>query len=231
MHYHCEIVIPPTADIEASIALVLKQYDENGDQDDEDYSPKHAFWDFWVIGGRWAGQKLMAQYDQAKLDQFHRWMEEEKITVSGLQFGKQELSPADQIPKVDKMWNEMFPSATPVPCPLFKHSNDQYGKGLSGSLPQDVTRLSDVPEHLKCSHVIFAKSAYNKGKWDGPPEAGFMLTDTAWNGCNHMPVAWDGTFKQALEMYRKNFIHAKQEYIDASSAKDDWLVVTVDYHS
>lgn len=232
MHYHCEIVIPPTTDIEGAVKAVLSKFDENAEES-EDVSTKHAFWDFWVIGGRWAGHKLMAKYEQAKIDEFYEWMTAEKITVSGVQFGKQELSPPTQIPKVDAKWNEMFPSAIPVKCPLFRHSNDQFGKGLSGSLPHDVARLSDVPERLICSRVIFAGPSYeseSKGH-TGPLEAKFMLAEDAWNGCNHMKVDWDGKFKSAIDKCRENFKNYNPDYVERVMPKDDWLAVTVDYHS
>lgn len=226
MHHHCEIVIPPTMDIEAAVAAVMKPFDEN-ERDSEEAS-LHPFWDFWVIGGRWAGHKLMARYDAAKLDEFHEWCQAEKITVSGLACGKPELSPDTQIPKVDAKWNEMFPSGEFVPCPLFKHSNNQYGKGLSSTLPADVSRLSDVPERLECSRVIFAKHPYKKGE---PIEPGFMLCEDQWNGCNHMKIDWDGKFMSALEKYRESIKNYAPEYVAKNSPQPDWLVVTVDYHS
>ena len=69
MHFHCEIVLPPeTTDIDSAIQSVMAQFDEN-QPDDEDHDTRHSFWDFYVIGGRWAGTKLVAQYDQAKLEE------------------------------------------------------------------------------------------------------------------------------------------------------------------
>lgn len=233
MHFHCEIVIPPTMDIEAAVKSVMAPYDEGPRERDEDTDTRHSFWDFWVIGGRWAGHKLLAQYDEAKLDAFHEWLQAEKVTVAGFTAGKQELSPADQIPKIDAKWNEMFPSAEFMPCPLFKHSNDQYGKGLSSTLPQDVSRLSDVPARLKCSRVIFAKPSYNSDTKDhtGPLEAGWMICEDMWNGCNHMKADWDGTFASALEKYRESLKNYREEYAAKVLPQDNWLVVTVDYHS
>lgn len=230
MHYHCEIVIPPTMDIEAAVKKVMQPFDENERDSEESL---HPFWDFWVIGGRWAGRKLLAKYDQAKIDEFYSWLKAEKVTVSGLQCGKQEISPASQTPKIDAKWNEMFPSAEILPCPLFAHSNDQYGKGLGGTLPHDVTRLSEVPDRLECSRVIFAKPSYDGDAkdWVGPLEPEFMLCDSQWNGCNHMKVDWDGRFVSALEKYRDSLKNCREEFAAKVVPKDDWLVVTVDYHS
>jgi len=233
MHYHCEIVIPPTMDIEAAIMSVMKPFDEQPDTDDEDSSARNAFWDFWVIGGRWAGNKLLAKYDKAKLDEFHYWLSAEKITVSGLTCGKQKLEPVSQEVKVDAKWNEMFPSAAGVPCPLFAHSNNQYGKGLSSTLPNDVSRLNDVPPALECSRVIFAMPSYQgetKG-WTGPLKAEFMLCEDQWNSCNHMKVDWDGKFGSALEKYSEQLKNRPDEFAAKATPASDWLVVTVDYHS
>lgn len=230
MHYHCEIVIPPTRDIEGAIQSVLAQFNENAEgEDGSDY----AFWDFWVIGGRWAGHKLLAKYDKAKMDAFHEWMTAEKITVSSLQAGKQELSPASQISKVDAKWNEMFPSETHISCPLFNHSNDKYADGLRGTLPSDISKLSDVSSTLECSRVIFAKPSYESSSKDhtGPLEAAFMLCDSQYNGCNYMKIDWDGKFSTAVVQYRDSLKNYKEEYAAKISPTDDWLAVTVDYHS
>lgn len=216
MHHHLEIVMPPTSDVESAVAQIMRQYDENMEED-EDHSRVHAFWDWYVIGGRWSGNKLMAKYDQTKVDQFYEWLKEEKVTVSGLKAGKDELSPASQIPKVDAKWREMMGASGP--CPLFRHAGD--------SLPNDIDFLSKVPEGLTCSRVIFANPAFDG---DGI-EAGYMLVDSAWNGCNYMRVDWDGKFSSALDKYRESLKNYKDEYRDKYLPKDDWLVVTVDYHS
>lgn len=204
MHYHCEIVIPPTDDIEAAVKSIMAPFDETGDESDEDYDRGNAFWDFYVIGGRMAGNKQLARYDKTQIDEFYAWLRSENVTVSGVTCGKQELSPASQIEKVDVKWNEMFPSETFLPCPLFKHSNDQYAKGLSATLPDDVMRLADVPGALTCERVIVAGPSYESetNDWTGSLEAKFMLCQRQWNGVNHMTVEWDGTLEGALGQLR-----------------------------
>ena len=123
MHSHTEIIMPPTDDIEAAVKQIMAPFNEQPDDDDEDV--RSSFWDFWVIGGRWAGHKLQAGLDQDKLKAFHDAMTQRKVTVDSIQGGKQALKPESQIPVVDAMWHEFFPETT-GPCPLFKHSNDQY---------------------------------------------------------------------------------------------------------
>jgi hypothetical protein len=226
MHHHLEIVMPPTDRIEDAVGSVMARFDENGKD------THRAFWDWWVIGGRWAGTKRMARYDKEKLDAFDKWGLEEGLTVSGFQAGKPELNPKSQIAKVDAKWQEMFPSDPPIPCPLFAHSNNQYDHGAGGRLPEDVALLRDVSRTLTMSRVIIAgpKSYLEEGETPGP-EATFMLVDEEWNGTNHMKVAWDGTLGGALDAFKKHIEHYRPEYAETITPKDDWLVVTVDYHS
>jgi len=227
MHYHCEIVIPPTDDVASAVASVMAAFDENGKDEDGERN-SHAFWDFYVIGGRWAGTKAMAKFDKAKIEEFEAWMTAEKLTVSGLRAGKQRLSPDSQRAKVDDKWNEMFPSEKFVPCPMFAHSNDQYAKAgpLAGAIDGDVMRLGDLPPGLECGHVIVAGPRY-----DGTGlHAKFMLKDDAWNGVNFMKVDWDGTVTSALAKYAEKIRDYQDEFREKATPTADWLVVTVDYH-
>jgi len=234
MHHHCEIIIPPTDDIESAIKSIMKPFDENQSQEDHDHNPSNTFYDWYVIGGRWAGTKLMAGYDQEKIKIFKQWLQEEKITVSGLQAGKQALSPEDQIPKVDAKWNEMFPSDAGelMSCPMFAHSNDQYGRNGDGTIQGDICNLKDALA-ASCSRVIFAGPSYDSDseKHTGPLEATYMLCGSQWNGVNYMDVKWDGKVKTALEMFVGKLSNYGDEYRERVVPKDEWLVVTVDYHS
>jgi hypothetical protein len=221
-------VIPPTDDVAAVIESVMAPFNENGeDEDGERYS--NTFWDFYVIGGRWAGAKQMAKYDKAKIAEFEAWMQVEKVTVSGVTAGKQTLQPDSQRAKVDDKWNALFPSEKFVPCPMFSHSNDQYAKAgpLSGAIDGDVMRLADLPAGYECGHIIFAGPRYD----EKATIATFMLTDTAWNGVNHMKTKWDGTVASALAEYRERIGGYRDDYREKVTPTDDWLVVTVDYHS
>lgn len=124
-HYHLEVIMPPQTDIISAIDSIMLPFDENR-RGEEDHSG-HDFWDWYVIGGRWAGTKESCRYDAGKLEEFYKWLQVEKITVAGLQCGKQALQPKSQIPKVDAMWNELFPTEdrTVTPCPLFARSLKQ----------------------------------------------------------------------------------------------------------
>lgn len=228
MHYHCEIVIPPDVNVEEAVASIMEPFDENTDSDD---SSGHAFWDWYVIGGRFAGNKLLASLDRAGLDAFYAWMKEEKITVSGFQAGKPSLSPSDQTTKVDWKWSELFNAGVLTACPLFEHSNDQYAS--ESTIEGDVMRLAEVPEGLTCSRVVFGGRKFDSddNDWTGPIEATFMLCDSQWNGVNHMKIDWDGRLVSAVEMWKKDLERCAEKYKAKNGPAEDWLVVTVDYHS
>lgn len=224
MHYHMEIIMPPTDDVEAAVASIMKPFDENG-EDEEGNPNRHAFWDWYQIGGRWSGSHLKARYEPERLDEFFGWLQSEKVTVSGIRFGKQKLKPSGQIQKVDAKWNEMFPSERFEPCPIFQHSGD--------NMTDDVCRLVNLPERITCSHIIIAGPRYDHdtNKRTGPPEAVYMVQDEIWNGVTHVKADWDGTVRQALAMHSERLKNLNPEYAALMTPSDDWLVVTVDYHS
>jgi len=215
-HYHLEIIMPPVEDVKAAVEQIMKPFNE-GAEDASD-----SFWDWYVIGGRFAGAKL--NYDETKEEAFYAWLKEEGVTVSGLQCGKQELRPNTQSPKVDAKWAEMFPESGLTVCPLFSHYHDQYEDSLH---PPDVTRLGNVAKDLTAFAVIVAKKAY-KGD---TLEAEFMIHQYMWNGVTHVDTKWDGLVSSALEIHAKKLEGYREEYKAEVTPTDDWLCVTVDYHS
>ena len=223
MHFHCEIILPPTDDIKTAVAQIMAPFDENLDSDDENAS-SYRFWDWFVIGGRWSGAHIEAKLGEERLHEFRQKLIDMKVTVSGLQAGKQELSPKDQIPMVDALWRDMFPESGIDVCPLFNHYNDQYSKE---GMPEDVCLFSERPDGLTAERVIFA---INRGEENGF-ETYHMLQRDFWNGYNHVKSAWDGTINGAVEDYKIWLSRLTEEAREKYTPKDDWLVVTVDYHS
>lgn len=212
MHYSLEIITPPVADVEAAIGEILLPFSEN--EEDANY----AFWDWWQIGGRYSGGKTEAVVDPERLQAFKDELTRRKVTVSGLICGKQELQPASQIEMVDALWRDMCPGAGRV-CPMFKHS----GERSSG----DICTFKDLPPALKAYKVIFAAPDYEGKKL----EAVSMFTQSIWNGVTHEDTKWDGTVASAIAMHRDKFKNYKKEYAEKVTPRDDWMVVTVDYHS
>ena len=226
MHYQLEIVMPQVDDVIEATEQILHQFSENLEPDDEEYLG-NSFWDFYSIGGRWAGYKIKARLDQVKLGAFYKELADKKVTVSSVQCGKQEISPASQIPMVDALWVSFFPEYMGRACPLFQHSNNPYENHC---LYGDVMPFRDVPDDLTMSRIILAGYDCEGEKL----EAKVMYSDSIWNGCNHEETIWNGTFKHGAELFAKyNLVNSryKQEYIDKYTPKEDWLVVTVDYHS
>ena len=219
MHYHLEVIMPPTDDIKGTLAQILEPFSEHQDETDEDleYMKRYAFWDWYEIGGRWAGDKMMAALDKDKLAAFNAALQEKKITISGLIWGKEELSPASQIPLVDSLWNEFFPDSPTKVCPIFKHYQGSNG---------DVMELKDIAKRATAARVIIAGLDYQQKM-----TAQFMIEDSIYNGVNFVDSKWDGTIAQALEMFAKKNEHCKEEWFESHTPRPDWLVVTVDYHS
>jgi len=222
MHHVIEILLPQVENVEEAIAEIMAPFNEHVDDPEE--RTGQEFWDFYVIGGRWAGHKMTAALDQDKLTAFYDAMTEKKVTVSGLQCGKQEIAPASQIPMVDALWTEYFPEYNGRACPLFNHANDQY---QNDCLYGDVMRLKDVSSELTCGRFIVANYDYKDEKL----EAKCMLSDSVWNGVNFEDTVWDGTLGHATELYGKKLENYNEEYTTANTPDGDWIVVTVDYHS
>ena len=169
MHYHCEIILPPTEKIEEAVEQILSPFDENSE---EAYRP---FWDWYVIGGRWSGSHQKSNYGKEKLSAFWEWINQEKITVANFRAGKYEIRPEEQIEKVDSKWNEMFPrpDGLIVPCPLFKHAGE--------FIEMDICELSEINPELECERVIIASLNREGDEMEGI----FMLSREFYNGINH----------------------------------------------
>lgn len=213
MHYHLEIIMPPTSDVAAAVKKIMAPFCEHSR--DEDSLP--PFWDWYVIGGRWAGEKLRVRLGKDKLEAFWAAIKAANVTVSGLQAGKPTLSPASQIPAVDALWREHFPGTTEA-CPLFDHCGE--------SVVGDICALSELPDGLTASRVIVAGPDYQD-----VISAQFMAQESFWNGVDHVETKWDGTVHGALVDYAEKLSAYQQEYAEKNTPKPDWLLVTVDYHS
>src|SRR5690349_11087528 len=106
MHYHLEIIMPPTDDVEAAVGKILAPFDENYDGE-EGISPR--WWDWWVLGGRWSGSKLISLVGD--MQPFYDELNRRGVTVSSFRAGKHTLQPASQATLVDQIWNEFYPNS------------------------------------------------------------------------------------------------------------------------
>ena len=217
MHHHLEIVMPNTDNIEQRVSEILEPFDENNEE------AYNSFWDFYVIGGRSAGQRLQSSLDEEKLSQFNEEMKKMKLTISGIQCGKQELKPSSQIQKVDELWSSYFPNTGS--CPYFSHSNDQYSS--NDLIVDDVMNYSKSPKDMKCNRVVFAGLSYDEKRFD----AKYMTADSHWNGVNFEDSVWNGTIKHAEEMFCKAAKRYKDYYREKVLPNEDSIIITIDYHS
>ncbi len=216
MHFHLEIIMPPTQDVASAVQKVMAKFSEPRDANDEDQNP-HPFWDWYQLGGRYSGSKLEALVPEEKRKAFLVELRDLGITISRIVFGKEELEPASQSVAVDALWRERFPAAGDT-CPMFKHSGDH--------LPMDVCTLAELPPGLRAHSVIVAAPDYQ-----GQLAAAYMLHKSIWNGVTHQDTGFDGTVGAALSEHIKRLNHSSNEYKEKTMPRDDWLVVTVDYHS
>lgn len=218
MHHHLEIIMPPTDDVKIAVEKVMHQFDENASEDDYDVSPKHAFWDWYEIGGRWGGEKLLSSIGEDRVNEFRDALYERKITISNVRCGKPTLYPANQVTLVDLIWNEFFPDSPVKTCPLF---DNYHGDEC------DVMTLLYTPRSMECERVIIAGPDC---EGDGL-ETKHMVSDSICNGVNHQKTTWDGTLGGALHEYLDNLKHYAKDYAALITPTDEWITVTVDYHS
>jgi len=226
MHFHLEIIMPPTDDVSAAIDTILAPFSENQEPDADGYTSPHTFWDWYVIGGRMAGTKETCTYPAEKLEEFYKQLKKNKITISSVICGKQEIEPADQIPLVDKLWSAAFPTedGTIIACPLFSHSNNQYSS--DDLISCDICRVDEIPAALKCSRVIIAAPNY-----EDKLAADYMICEDQWNGVVHMPIDWDRKPQSAVDNHQERVARCAAEYKEKHTIKPNWICVTVDYHS
>ncbi len=214
MHYHLEIIMPPTDNIKEAIAEILTPFQEGDDEE----RGRPAFYDWYVIGGRWSGVKLEAQFPEEQMQNFYTAMREAKIMVSGPQCGKEEFAPSSQVEAANALWREHFPDGGKV-CPVFPSYGDRYEHNTAYP---DVMTVKELPEGLSAAHVIVAGPDFSESDH---LEAVFMIQDQMWNGVTRVDVKWDKKVSSALEMHTE-----KAYFCPEITVKDDWLCVTVDYH-
>lgn len=217
MHHRLELIMPPTDDIASAVEQILAPWNENLPLDDEDnYRAKFAFFDWYQIGGRYSGKKLIDAIPEEQMKRFYDELNRMKITVSCVTAGKQTLQPESQVELVNATWRSMFPDHPIQECPLF----DNY-VGADG----DVMKLADLPAGAKARRVIIAR------KTDDGLEASLMVSGDFWNGVTWLDTAWDITIRSALEMNAKMIENFRPEIAAKRTPGPDWLVVTVDCHS
>lgn len=224
MHYLMEAIVSPqyADDIEGAVTAALEKYEE-GREDEDGFINPHAFWDFFVIGGRYDKEKLVQRFDQDTMKEFYDQLTERGVTVAGVQCGKPELSPASQEPEVDELFRSFFPEWE-GPCPLFQHGlNSQYDN--ADGWP-NVCKLSEVPRTYKCYRVIILSAGYQ-----GRPHIVNMFSRSVFNGATFLDTEWGGNLLDAVDLHHDKIKNYKEEYRDKNTITGEWITVTIDYHT
>lgn len=198
MHYHGEVVLPPSEDIEGQIRSLIRQFSEHYNEDS-----RFSFYDYWEIGGRYSGSKMEANLGKDNIEAFSDWLTEKKVTVSAVRFGKQTLEPASQRQLVDTEWSRRFPEFAGA-CPFFDHFDGDVS---------DICTVAEVPAELTCFTLIIA----DKPDWADKLVVVELLHKEIWNGVSMQKTDFDGNVLKVLQ--------------ERKQVQDDWLVVTIDYHS
>ena len=226
MHEHLEMFLPPQAseNIEVWITNLLTPFAVH--YKDEQYGDPnpYAFYDYYRIGGGYAGRHLLQRIDpdgsrtreiwadyRALFDnQKHRDLDDEAVEL-----------------RHRNLWRNHFPDGGPI-CPLFQ-SNVKVESDicLVGELAPGLTAArmfvaqnrngdtaGELPEHLNMHSVCF-----------------YMLCVEVWNGANLQRTDWNGLVSDGIERQQAHVRqHYRQEFYQDYAINDDWLVATIDYH-
>jgi len=223
MHYNMIAVIRTSsseslraateADLGKVISTAMAPYNEERSE--------RGFWDWYVIGGRYAGSVLRSRLGHERLKVFDDALASRKVMVKAVRCGKEELADAQTEEVVDAIWRYMFPDSGLATCPLFKHgSPSQYDK--RGELPYDVCTVADVPQ----SHSVHTIALVTVNHAD-TTYIDSLLHSEIWNGATFQKTTWDGTFGAALSHFNERLAR----YREPESVNPNDVVVTLDYHS
>ncbi len=204
MHHHCEVLVPPTEDMESAVGNVLAPFEYD--------VGSYAFFDYFELGGLRAGAKLSVLCGPGRLCEYLDSLNSRGVLCRA-ESGGHVLEVPAQITVADELWREWFPELCSS-CPLF---------GQSGRVAYDVMPLKDVPKSLMFEKFLVAFPE----DWPGGSGCEFLLQCSCWNGCNFERAAWDGSLGQALELLSANDRLLPGE----RPPRDDWLLATVDCHS
>lgn len=229
MHYHAEVILPPkpVVGVEVAVEMVMEPFNENIEGEEDHGEPK--WWDFYIIGGRWHGNKLRHSLGEDKIEAFYKELQEEKITFSSLYAGRDKVMPESQEGRVDEIWRKHFPGTTET-CFLMEHGNDKY----ANTLDLNVCKLGDLPEDYSAARVLIGgqhMSDIEKGEGLLHLHCTYMVSQGVWNGVTHQDTSWKGSVTRAAKDWNAQLENYNPEFAKPNTTTDDWLSVTVDYHS
>jgi hypothetical protein len=137
MFDHVELVIPPTNHVRSDVDAVMRHV----------MTRRHPWCDFYYIGGRWNGLKVVIDLD---LEPFDRRLDEMQVRVSYVDWNgnRQSLRPESQAEAIDLEWRRLYPGRGDY-CPLFA----QY-KG-----PPDINwcPVGGLSDTIRATRLVVAK--------------------------------------------------------------------------
>ncbi len=216
MHYHLEIIMPPTEKIDEEISRILAPFDE-GKEDS-----RNAFWDWYQIGGRFTGDH----------DGFDAASDENNIEKCDLCAGTGF--------RADDVGNRAREAEATYICNgcgkrqeggTWTHSEFGAGKRLKwptqwARYKGDIIPLRDLkPTQTAFRVIIAAPNHAGTGM-----EAVFMAAKDNWNGASFDESKWDGSIAEAIEKHKERAKNYRDEYAEKVTPTDDWIAVSIDYH-
>lgn len=216
MHFHLEIIMPHTENLEAEISRILAPFDEGSEES------RNAFWDWYQIGGRWTGTK----------DGFDPASDENNVERCEICQGT-----GFRADEVGKRAREAEATYTCNGCGKWneggKWTHSEFGAGKRLKWPTawaqykgDIMPLRDVKKDQKAFRVIIAGMNHAGTGM----EAVFMACRENWNGVSFDESSWDGTIESALEKHRDRAKNYRAEYAERITPTDEWIAVSIDYH-
>ena len=87
--------------------------------------------------------------------------------------------------------------------------------------------VAEIPAELECATFIVVGPADKEGL-----EICHMLRDSIWNGVTWQDTQFDGNVMRAIDDWADKLKRVYSEkYAETHAIRDDWLCITLDYHS
>ncbi len=204
MHNHVELIMPPSpvVEIQERVRELLYPLSQSAA---EMAGTTGRLYDWYQIGGRFAGTKMSLRLDPERLHKFRQELYGEAFTndTRPVLLGQQRFWGTPDLPTVDALWRKWFPEEEAGACPLFDH----YPTG-----DQDICRVDRIPDNLTAHAVVVG----NEDK------VVFQLHTEIWDSTRSefQDTDFDGSVLNALRQGRACGVEPSK----------NWLAVTLDCH-
>lgn len=202
-HYHVELILPPTPRLgwalEERILEILLPLRKG---DDEATWPADPLFDWYKIGGRFAGTKHGLRCDPERRRKFYAALYSEAFATD--EFTKLGFWGDNQLPAVNALWRTWFPEDEVGICPFI----GPYPTG-----DQDICRVDRIPDELKADTVVVGNEAN---------QVVLRLKTEIWDSARRrfLDTGFDGSVLNALRQCRAQGV----------ALAGNWLAVTLDCH-